>query len=112
MSHERELFRQMDAPEGQTLVATDDESLLCRYLQHRQQHGFAGLIASAHDTRTLTGLIVFARDPVPAADLARVQGHCLWLLEEILAGRQPWPVAGQVTPLELHKLDGARHDRS
>ena len=97
---EAEQFAAIDAYEGNTMIAFSDHAIALRYMQHRQTAGFvrSGLFAAAHDSRTGSGLFVLWRDPVPPDELATRQGSCLWLLEEMIAGRWPRPVAGKVQP--------------
>ena len=94
---EAEQFAACDASKGNTMIVFSDKALAMRYMLYRHQaHGQIGLIAMAEDTRTGSGLVVIWRDRVPPEKLQERIGNCLWLLEETLAGRHPWPVAGTV----------------
>jgi hypothetical protein len=97
---EAEMFAKCDAMEGETLIAFSDLDIAMRYAEHRfKQTKAVGIIACAHDEREGSGLFVMWRDPIKPEELAKRQGNCLWLLEEILAGRQPRPIEGQATVL-------------
>lgn len=97
---EAEQFAVVDTYPGSTMVAWSDMAIAMRYMQHRLTKGVRhGLIAAAHDVRDGTGIVVMWRDPVPANELHLRQANCMWLLEEILAGRYPRPVPGQVGEL-------------
>ncbi|MBY0559890.1 hypothetical protein [Hyphomicrobium sp.] len=98
---EEEQFAACDAYEGNTMIAFSSKDLAMRYVLHRkrQMPELHGLIACREDTRTNTGLCVIWRDPVKAEELPERMANCLWLLEEILAGRKAWPVPGKVEEL-------------
>lgn len=95
---EQEQFEAADAMEGDTMIAFSSKDLALRYVAHRKRKypALHGLIACREDTRTGTGLCVIWRDPVEPGKLAERMSNCLWLLEEILAGRKAWPVPGEV----------------
>ena len=97
--NEAEQFAACDAYIGETMIVFSDRAIAERYQVHRFQLGDRGVVAMAEDTRQRTGLVVVWRDPVPPERLSERIGNCLWLLEETLAGRSPWPRAGEVTPL-------------
>ena len=99
---EAEQFAKIDAYEGNTMVVFSDRAVADRYIVHRayaQDQFGKGLIALVEDTREKTGLCVLWRDPIPADKLDERLANCRWLLEEVLAGRRPGPVAGEVTEL-------------
>jgi hypothetical protein len=97
---EAEQFAALDAYQGGTMIAFSGYPIAMRYIAHRlRQNMRGGLIAAVHDSREGTGLVVIWRDPVRPDELEARMGNCRWLLEEILAGRQPGPVAGKVVEL-------------
>jgi hypothetical protein len=103
---EADQFALLDARDGNTMIAFAEKSMAMRYALHRHtQHGQIGLMAGCEDTRERTGLFVMWRDRVPGDKLFERLENCRWLLEEILAGRQPWPEPGTVT--DLGKVGGA-----
>jgi hypothetical protein len=100
MTAEADLFAAIDAYKGNTMIAFDSKAMAMRYMLHRHgEFGDIGLRAAAEDTRTNSGLFVMWRDRVSPEQLAERQGNCLWLLEEILTGRQPWPTPGALSEL-------------
>jgi hypothetical protein len=106
-------FAWLDSFKGPSLIAFVEQARALRYMAHRKQQnpGLHGLIAMAVDTRTGSGLCVIWSEPVAAADLQKRQSNCLWMLEEILAGRQPWPKNGEVAELDFgQKKPGRRED--
>ena len=99
-AREVDLFKQADAVEGETMIVFDSKPLALRYVLHRKTvFGESGLIPLVEDTRTGTGLCVIWRSPVAPAMMAERLANCRWMLEEVLAGRQPRPAAGQVNVL-------------
>lgn len=97
---EAEQFALCDAYEGNTMIVFSNKALAMRYAQHRlETFDQTGLMAGCEDTREGTGLFVCWRDPVPPEDLEERIGNCLWLLEEVLAGRYPRPIPGRVQEL-------------
>lgn len=98
---EQEQFAQADAYEGNTMIVFSDEKIALRYALHRLESGLCdpGVMAKVDDTRTGSGLCVIWRDPVEPEKLAERLANCRWLLEEVLAGRRPRPVPGQVNEL-------------
>ena len=101
MKTEAEMFSECDEMVGPSMIVFSDLGIATRYLLHRYSLGHIGLIAMAEDTREQSGLCVIFRDPVPPERLAERQGNCLWLLEETLAGRQPWPQPGETGPVTV-----------
>lgn len=93
---EADYFARIDAEPINTILIFDDIALANRYVAHRAKHGDVGLVCRIEDTRTRSGLLTQWRDPVPAADFARRQREALWLLEEVIAGRVPRPVRGEI----------------
>jgi len=95
---EEEQFAQCDAREGNTMLVFSDKAIAMRYLDHRvRQYGDDGYRVLVEDTRTKSGLCVLWRDRVvDLKDLDKKFANCRWLLEEVLAGRQPRPVPGEV----------------
>lgn len=94
---EAEQFAAIDAAVGNTMLVFADEGVCFRYKLHLAARGAIGLRAECRDTRTGSGLVVMWRDRVPPEDLHTRLANCRWLLEEVLAGRQPRPVAGELT---------------
>lgn len=93
---EADYFAAIDAEPVNTILVFDDIGLADRYVAHRARAGDVGMVCRVEDTRTGSGLLVQWRDPVMAKDLVRRQGEALWLLEEVLAGRVPRPVKGEI----------------
>jgi len=97
---EAEQFAAIDAYDGNTMVVFSDLAIAMRYANHRYRvHGQTGLIAGCEDTRKGTGLYVMWRDRIQPDKLGERIANCRWLLEEVLAGRYPRPVAGKVSEL-------------
>jgi hypothetical protein len=92
-------FAQIDAYQGSTMLVFGDVAIAYRYAIHRKRQGYSGALALVEDTRTRSGLCVMWRDPVSFADVEQRQANCRWMLEEVLAGRYPRPVAGAVAEL-------------
>lgn len=100
MITEAEQFAECDAVVGDTMLVLSDVEIAQRYLVHRWRLGVQrGIFALVEDTRERTGLCVLWRDPVPLEQLVERTRNCRWLLEETLAGRSPWPQAGEVNHL-------------
>jgi hypothetical protein len=91
---EGDLFRQADAVDGRTMIVFDSPGIALRYIAHRARTGCVGVVVLVEDTRTRSGLSVLWRDPVPADQVEVRMANCRWLLEEVLAGRQPRPTPG------------------
>lgn len=93
---EVECFVAIDAEPKNTIRVFDDRALADRYVAHRQRAGDVGMIVRVEDTRTRFGLLAQWRNSMPAAEIERRCGEAAWLLEEVLAGRVPRPVRGQI----------------
>jgi len=104
---EQEQFDAIDAYEGNTMIAFSGKAIAMRYVAHRSARGMKGVVVICEDTRTQSGLCVMWRDPVEPDKLAKREANCRWLLEEILAGRQPGPVAGELNELWSGGFPGA-----
>ena len=104
---EAEQFAICDAADGNTMLVFSDKHLAARYAIHRAKQGYYGLVAQCHDIREGTGICVMWRDPIPASELEERIANCRWLLEEVLAGRYPKPVPGEVNDLWRGGFPGA-----
>lgn len=96
---EAEQFAACDACEGNTMLVFSDAAIAHRYVDHRARLGASGVICMVTDTRSNSGICVLWRDPIEYRQLDERLANCRWLLEEVLSGRQPRPVAGQVNTL-------------
>mgnify|MGYP003384625773 CR=1 FL=1 len=98
---EAEQFAACDACEGNTMLVFSDAEIAHRYVEHRARLGDSGVICMVEDKfgSSGSGICVLWRDPIDERQLDERLANCRWLLEEVLAGRQPRPVAGQVNTL-------------
>lgn len=94
-----DLFAQIDAFQGNTMIVFDDLGMANSYVLHQHERGLVGMVCRVEDTRTGSGLLVQWRDAIPAGELARRQREALWLLEEVLAGRVPRPIPRSITDI-------------
>jgi hypothetical protein len=93
---EAEQFAKADAAQGNTMLVFYSAAIAKRYIAHRATLGQTGLIAMIEDTKFGSGLTVVWRDPIEQGKVEERLANCHWLLEEVLRGRCPAPVPGEV----------------